>query len=238
MRDLRPPERAALDAVARRLSATWEEGGDSADAHLTVAGRRIAVDVATLERRDTDRDDPAKVRLRFDKVVIRLMERLQAALGETVPEGTTVLATVTAPIRLAAKTAAELEAKIWALLGRSSPGRDEEETIHGNRVRIRLLRGAFARAARSPKLIGFVHNPDVDSRRLLNRAGEWLGLIGAAAGRRAARPAGDRWLVVTSAGGASYLEVYRHVSSQVSPATGFAKILLVLGDGRVEELGE
>lgn len=223
-------ERAALEAVARRFSATWDEGGDLPGAYLTVAGKRIAVDVATLK---AGQGDAAKIRLRFDKVVIRLMDRLQAGLGEIVPDDTTVLLTVTAPIRLPAKTAAVLEERVRALLGRKSPGRDEEDTIYGNRVRIRLLRGDSERA---PKLIGFIHNPDSDSRLLLDMTCEWIELIGAEAGRRTAKPTSERWLVMTSSGGAAHLDAYRYIASQLRPAADWTKVFMVLGDGRVEAL--
>ena len=115
----------------------------------------------------------AKPRLRFDKVATRLIERLQATLGETVPDGMTVLLTITAPIRLPSKTAASLEDKIQTLLGRRSPGRgrDEKDTIHGNRVRIRLLKD---KSERAPKMIGFVHNSDSDPLLLLNMTRELL----------------------------------------------------------------
>ena len=105
--------------------------------------------------------------LRFDKVAIRVIERLQSALDETVPDGMTVLVTITAPIRLPARTAAALEDRIRALLKRKSLRRDVTDTIHGNRVRIRLLKDQPVRA---PKLLGFVHNPDLDPCLLLEQA--------------------------------------------------------------------
>jgi hypothetical protein len=235
MMDLKKQERAAIEAVARRFSATWEEGNDAGGAYLMVAGKRVAVDATTLKRRGTGQDAAAKPRLRFDKVATRLIERLQATLGETVPGGMTVLLTITAPIRLPAKTAASLEDRIQALLGKGSPDRDEEDTIHGNGVRIRLLRNESERV---PRMIGFVHNADSDPLLLLNMTAELLELIGAEAGRRAPRLAGERWLVVISAGGASSLEAYRYVCSQLRIATDFKKILMVFGDGRVEMLTE
>jgi hypothetical protein len=113
----------------------------------------------------------ARYRLRVDKVAIRLIERLQATLGNAVPEGLIVLVTVTAPIRLPAKTASSLEERIQTLLARGSPRRDVQETIHGNGVRIRFWRG---KPALAPRLMGFVHNPDSDARRLLDVACESL----------------------------------------------------------------
>jgi hypothetical protein len=171
------------------------------------------------------------------------LERLQATRGKVVPDGMTVLLTITAPIRLPSKTAASLEDKMQTLLGRGLPGRDklgrdeagrdEKDTIHGNRIRIRLLRDESGRA---PKLIGFVHNSDSDPLLLLNMTRELLESISAEAGRRATRLGGDRWLVVISAGGFSCLEAYRYIYAQLRMAIDFKKILIVFADGRVGTL--
>jgi hypothetical protein len=207
---------------------------------MMVAGKRVAVDIATLKRRGTGERDSGKPglakpgqgkpSLRFDKVATRLIERLRSTFGETVPDGVTVLVTVTAPICLPLKTAASLEDKIRTLLGRRSPGRDEKDTIHGNRVQIRILREGSERA---PKMIGFVHNSDSDPLMLLNMTRELLELIVVEAGRRAPRLEGDRWLVVISAGESSCLEAYCYIYSQLRIPTDFNKILMVFGDGRV-----
>jgi hypothetical protein len=231
--DLNKQERAAIEAVARRFSATWEKGSDPPDAYITVAAKRVAIDITTLKRRDPGQGSDARPRLRFDKVAIRLIERLQATLGETLPDGMTVLLTITAPIRLPSKTAGALEDKIQTLLRRGSPGRDEKDTIHGNRVQIRLLKNESERA---PRMIGFVHNSDSDSLLLLNMTRDLLERISAEPGRRATTVAGDRWLVVISAEGISCLEAYRYIYSQLRMATNFKKILMVFGDGRVEVL--
>ena len=230
MKNLKKAERTAMDAVARRFSATWEKGSDPPDADLVAAGKRVAVDIATLGRRGAGRSGAAKPRLRFDKVATRLIDRLQATLGETVADGTTVVLTITAPIRVPAKTAASLEDKMRTLLRRGSPGRDQKETIHGNRVRIRLLK---SKSTRAPKLIGFVHNADSDPLVLLNMTGEWLELDRAEAGRRAPKPADDRWLVVISDRASGCLEACRYIFSRLHTATGYKKILMAFGDGRV-----
>ena len=138
MSNLKPQDRAVIEAVARQFSATYEKSDNSADAFITVAGKRIPVDVATLKSRATGRAGGAPPRLRFDKVVTRIMEHLQAALGKTVPDGGIVLLTITAPIRVASKTASALEAKMQTLLRRGSPRRDVKEKIFGNRIRIRF----------------------------------------------------------------------------------------------------
>jgi len=41
MRDLKKQERTAIEAVARRFSATWEKGSDPPDAYIMVAGKRV-----------------------------------------------------------------------------------------------------------------------------------------------------------------------------------------------------
>jgi hypothetical protein len=237
MRNLNQHEQAAIEAVAKRFSATLEKSSDPADAYIKVAGKRVAVDVTTLKPRGAARstgDANAKPRLRFDKVVIRLMERLQATVTETVPDGTTVVLTVTAPIRLPSKTAVSLEEKIASLLKRGpSPGRDAKATVHGNRVHIRLVRHV---SARPPKLIGFVHNSDSDPLLLLNMTSELLQLFSAEAAGQAPKPACDRWLVVITPEGISCLEAYRYIYSQLHIATGFKKIVMVFARGRVEML--
>jgi hypothetical protein len=233
MRELKTLERTAIEAVARRFSATWEKGSDPPEAWIMIAGERVAVDIATVKRRGTGHGNAAKPRLRFDKVVIRLMERLRATLGEIVPDGMAVLVTVTAPIRLPAKTAASLEDRIQTLLGRGSQRRDEKDTIHGNGIRIRFLRDETGQAS---KMIGFVHNADSDSLVLLDMTRELVELFGAEAGRRAPKLACDRWLVLISAREIACLEAYRYIYSQLRLTTGFQKILTVFGDGRVEAL--
>ena len=233
MRGLDKQERAAIETVAKRFSATWEKGTNPPDAYIIVAGKRVAVDITTPKWHGTLAGNAAKPRLRFDKVATRLIERLQAALGATVPDGTTLLLTITAPIRLASKTAAALEGKIQTILERELPSRDEKITIHGNRVQIRVLAGASKRA---PKMIGFVHNPDSDPLLLLNTTSQWLELINTDIGSRATRLDGDRWLVVISERDVSFLELYRYICSQFRRATDFKKILMVFGDGRVEML--
>ena len=110
MSKLRKQEQAAIEVVARHFSATWEKGdGDSPDAYVTIAGKRIAVEVTAIKQRIAERGDLTKPRLRFDRVALGLVGGLQAALSEFVPDGQTVILTITAPIRLPSKTAAALE---------------------------------------------------------------------------------------------------------------------------------
>lgn len=94
-------------------------------------------------------------------------------------------------------------------------GREVQDAIEGNRVRIRLLE---ARSKRTPKLIGFVHNPEADPALPFDLTSEWLAFLGANAGPPAPPLENDRWLVATSARGSSCLEAYRSVCSQSGAA--------------------
>jgi hypothetical protein len=108
MSKLRKQQRAAIEAVARHFSATWEQGEDPRDGYISIGGKRIAVEVTTVKQRIAERADLTKPRLRFDRVALGLVRRLHDALHEAVPDGKTVILTITAPIRMPSKTAALL----------------------------------------------------------------------------------------------------------------------------------
>jgi hypothetical protein len=227
-------ERAALEAVARHFSATWEKGEAPPDAYLTIARKRIAVEVTTTKRRIADRGGLTKPRLRFDRIALRLVRRLQEALSASVPDGRTLILTITAPIRVPAKTAAALEDNIRTYLARRSAQVEAKYTIHGNQIRVRLVKGG---SRRTTKVIGFVHNPDSDPDVLFDITLSLIERIGAKARKGApAGTAGDRWLVLAGDDRSSYIEPYRHAYSQLSIPTDFKKILMVLADGRIETL--
>ncbi len=225
-------QRAAIEAVARRFRATWEEGASSG-VYFRVAGKRVTVAILTLKPRTNKGPNAAKPHLRFDKVATRMIEGLRASLGQTVPDGMTVLLTITAPICLASKTAGALEAKIQTLINTKTPRRDVKDTIHGNHVQIRHLKH---RSGHAPRLIGFVHNPDTDPLLLLNMTEDLLELAQAQAASPAQKNACDRWLVVLSLDRMSLLGAYRDIVSQLRMTTSFKKVLVVFSDGRVEHL--
>jgi hypothetical protein len=113
-----------------------------------------------IEREIAERIAAAKIRLRFDRSVLRLVNGLKAALAEVVPEGQAVIFTVTAPIKRRAKTAAALE----SLVRGGMPSDELCNTIEDNEVRLRRVTGV---AAHIPKVIGFVHNPESDAALIL-----------------------------------------------------------------------
>ena len=149
-------KQAAIEAISRHFSATWEKGEDPPDAYLMIARKRIAIEVATLKPRLAARDGASKPRLRFDRVALGLVRRLQAALSEAVPESKTVIVTVTAPIWQASKTASALEDIIRRCLARRSPGQgrpvEAKDRIHENQIRVRLVKGGSRRTIEGDRL--------------------------------------------------------------------------------------
>ena len=125
-------ERAVLAAVARHFSATWEKGDAPSGGYLKIAGKRIAVEVRITKQRIAERGGLTKPRLRFDRVALGFVRRLQAALSASVPDGRTLILTITAPIRVPAKTAAALEDNVRTYLARQSGEGVAKHTIHGN----------------------------------------------------------------------------------------------------------
>ena len=126
---------------------------------------QVALDVATISRRIADLSDGTAPRLRFDKVALRVVSQLQAALNDSVPDGMAVIVTITAPVREPAKTVAALEQQIKTCLVRASTPMECNDTICGNQIRVRLV---TSRSRQAAKVIGFVHNPDPDSAILLD----------------------------------------------------------------------
>ncbi len=115
----------------------------------------------------------ATLGLRFDRVVIRLIDDLHQFADKAVPLGTTVLVAMTAPIRLPSKTASELCGSISAMAVGVTMTRDKHVDINGNKALIRVLRHSNER---TPKLLGAVHNKTVDPRIILNAIEEWISM--------------------------------------------------------------
>ena len=117
-------------------------------------------ETATIEREITERIRAEKIRLRFDRVVRGFNNNLKAALAAIVPEGQSVVFTVTAPIRRPSETAGVLE----DLFHNGMPDGELRKAIHGNHVWIRPIIGV---ARYMPKVIALVHNPESDPGLIL-----------------------------------------------------------------------
>ena len=131
------------------------------------AQRRAALRALAAGRLPPGTADPSLPRLRFDRVAQRLVKSLQAALEDRVPSGSVLLITVTAPIRLPARTVVEIQAR----LARGLPVAFSR-IICGNRVRAQMMSAGRWRGA---KVIVFVHNCEPSPRGLCRLVEQWLG---------------------------------------------------------------
>jgi hypothetical protein len=130
------------------------------EGHVPMVAESPAIDADKVEREIIARLGAAKLRLRFDKVALRLVGRVKAALAEAIPEGETVVFTISAPIRLPAKTAMALD----QLLRDERMDGERREIIHGNEARARRLKGV---PKHMPKILGFVHSVESDASAIL-----------------------------------------------------------------------
>jgi hypothetical protein len=119
--------------------------------------------ITTVGREIGARARAAKLQLRFDRVVRRLTGDLKETLASVLPEGQSVVITVTAPIKYPAQTAETLEdiVRDGLALGELC------KTIHGNKVRVRPITHV---ATNMPKVLAFVHNRESDAKLILNSA--------------------------------------------------------------------
>jgi hypothetical protein len=163
-------------AVAEQIGVQWQQADDDsvhrAQPCLRVGTKQIGVDPARVKRlMDAS---TFKLGLRLDKVAVRLVSSVRTAVEKSLPKGTVVVFTVTAPIRVPSKTAAELESTIRKQLSQTASTCDWHGVIHGNQVRICLLHFTPMPTAR---VIGYVHNPDSETAILLELTRLFLDLI-------------------------------------------------------------
>src|SRR5262245_55240136 len=97
--ELRKRKRRALADVAEHFSAPWQAGEGPPDGYITMAGRRIAIEVAIVKQRIVDPRGVVEPRLRYDKVALAFVRGLGPALRELAPRGRTAIVTIAAPIR-------------------------------------------------------------------------------------------------------------------------------------------
>jgi hypothetical protein len=182
---------------------------------VKIAGKRVAVNVITVR-------GVREPRLRFDKVAVGLVRRLQQAIATSVPNGQVVMLSITAPIRQDSKTGAILEQEIPKLL---AAGQTQLElTIHTNRIRIHVLQGG---TRQTPKLIGFVHNPEPDPAILFEVARSLLACM--APVKTPAK--GERGLIVVGQDGTAPFETVRQVCLALGAESVFNWILLAESAG-------
>ncbi len=193
--------------------------------------QRIIVRVARFRPAGARKSHGAGLRLRLDKVAVSLVGRVRFAVQQSVPENRTVILTVTAPIRLAARTAEAIEAQIRSRLRSRATG-DSVHRLHGNTVRIWVLKGSSGTTAR---LLGFVHNPDTDPTVLMEVTRAMLRALGLPRRVRAART-GKRWLIIDDSSLSLSTGTWQNLCGQLGLETAFGRVYLQQGEGGLVRL--
>jgi len=234
MTELSKTERRAIEAVANHFSASWERGDDPPGAFLTLAGRKIALAIATVPGQGPSVKSHAKARFRDDKVARRFLSDLEAAVGARTSDGRTVILTLGAPIKLPNQTLVALTEMVFDRLASGAVDVEEQRDILGNRVRFLVLSDG---SAWTSKAVGFVFSGDpgpgdlAKAMRALQEA-----IIAKAATSLPDRMAGDGWLVLAGGDWIADIKTYRRAFSRLSVPDRFEKILMVFDGGRIEAL--
>ncbi len=108
--------------------------------------------------------------LRFDKVALRLLRSLQNEIAKEELKTKTIVLTITAPIKLPARTEYELVKQIKAIVA-SGKKNNSSRSILGNRTQIRVITQSLESGIH---FIGLVHNQNVSSTTLVNMTARWL----------------------------------------------------------------
>jgi hypothetical protein len=112
----------------------------------------------------------AQLGLRFDRVAVRVLDQLRTYADACAPESVAVILTLTAPIRMPKQVVSALQRELSTLV--EDGGHTARNiALSGSQARLRLVEG-LPKAA--PKLLGFVHDPEVDPARIDDLAVAWL----------------------------------------------------------------
>lgn len=175
--------------------------------YLEIDGRRVEI-------KATEFKGGREPRLRFDRTAVGLVRRLQANLAKSVPDGKTLIVTITAPIRQDSRTGAAIEDKIRSLF--ATRRSQLKALIYGNRVQVQILKGG---GSRTSKLIGFVHNPEPSPRLLF----EVTRFLLARVGSNTRLPRGESWLGIADKDGRVPIETLRQVRRALRARTVFRR---------------
>jgi hypothetical protein len=235
MMELSKAQRFALEAVAKHFSARWQGGEGPPDAYVTVAGRRVGVDIAVVTQPELGRKPTPKARFRDDAVARRVLRNLETAVGGHVPDGKILVLTLGAPIKEPKKVLAALTEVLLRYLQGGVENVEQKKTLLGNRVRFLLASDGFRS---NSKLAAFVFSGDPKPGVLLDAMRSLRDEIVARA-RKGSRAgvSGDRWLVLAGDQWIADIKAYRRMYAGLSIPPGFRKILMLNGR-QVENLAD
>lgn len=211
-------ETEMVRAVCNRFDA--KPAGSRA---VLVGRKRVSLSFGVISGTAGKPSAVTRPRLRFDKVALRVVQAFRERLAGDVPDGQTLLLTVTAPIRQGGKMVAAIEEMVRKRLARRTSRITLDEIVFGNEIQARLVPAGPKGAAR---VAGFVHNPGPEVETLFEVAESLL--------TAAAKPGrGERWLVLGVEKGWVDVDVVRRVWEELAIPGHYSKVMMV-GEGRVE----
>jgi len=104
-------------------------------------------------------------RLRSDTVARRVMSGLQQSLNDAIPDGVTIILTISAPVRVPAATVKAIDQRLRREFLSRSAEQDFRESVLGNDVHVRIVNQSRPGA---PKLVASVCNPEPSPIGLLD----------------------------------------------------------------------
>lgn len=113
----------------------------------------------------------SKLGLRFDKVAVRFLNNIRSAITKDIPDGTMMLLTITAPIKLPQKTEIEICEQISDFINTNKLQTSRKIIAFYNKIHIKII---DVSKKQTERFVGFVHNPEIDSVQLLDIATDWL----------------------------------------------------------------
>lgn len=113
----------------------------------------------------------SKLGLRFDKVAIRFLLHLRLKISAKVNSNQAIVFVITAPIFLPSKTENELMSKIDYSIQNETKDKVHTWLINNNVIKYRFIHhsGSFKH-----KVLGLVHNKNIDSNQILELLEQWL----------------------------------------------------------------
>ena len=131
-----------------------------------LADRAVAVAVAEMGGCRV-----SQLGLRFDRVALRILDQLTCHASACVPEGVSVILTLTAPIRMPKQVVSAIQSGLSTLVQDDGDRTERSIALVGGQARLRLVEGVPQDA---PKLLGFVHNPEIAAAQISDLAVKWL----------------------------------------------------------------
>lgn len=234
----RPEERFAGDALVEyfggRERCSVAPGRDPPDLELTLCGEVVGIEVSQLVQPTIAPDGSLGSRIGQDDAGLRLLDRLDEALGPSVPESIELGVTFELPIAKPKRFESELAAWLMELLAAGPPAGEAKRAVLGTAVRV-CAHTRRPGCRRKKRIWGVLGSGNTSADIALNAQLVLEQRISAKQRACAAVP-DPLWLALLNDYWLADAETYALAARQIDVEHRFARILLIDGQGRVSEL--